>query len=288
MVEIETKIEEIKTEIPQGIPKEEKPIEVKKLEKVEVKVEQKVKSLEKINVKLSGEKFKRVVKVCSSFVDDVLMKFTPEGLQAKALDASQIALFDMFIPKSDFLTYPIGKGEEFSIGVDCQELAKRAKYFSDKDLELMMDKSISVYQLDEYERTLNSKGLDISNAQHKPPVISNFTSTINVSGKDFAEVMKEVDNKEIEISVNNGKVFFTGKDDVMGYAFGINDGKLKGGNVSVSFMTDYIQKLKNCGGKGKEEMQIQLKKSAPLKATIRIGNGGKCDIYIAPRTEEND
>ncbi len=69
--------------------------------------------------------FKNIVDALAKLVDEVAIKVNEEGMHLKALDPARVALIEVYLPSTSFLTYEI-EDEEY-IGISMANLSKLLK-----------------------------------------------------------------------------------------------------------------------------------------------------------------
>lgn len=123
---------------------------------------------------------KKAVRVCNAFLNETRVRISEEGIAIRAVDAGNICLTDIFIPKEDFEAFRV---EEGVIGINVSRLNDVLKVVKDDFIEIECDRNLKL----KAGRTIYSLALiDPSLLKQEPklPVLNLKAETI-IDGNEF-------------------------------------------------------------------------------------------------------
>ena len=163
---------------------------------------------------------KKAVRACSAFLNETRAKLTEEGIAIRAVDAGNICLTDIFIPKEDFEAF---KAEEGAIGLNIDRLDDVLKAVKDDFVEVECDKNLklkaskTVYSLALIDPTslkqepklpvLNLKAetvVDASEFKSAVSMASKVADNVVFSADDGFHMVAEGDTEDIRIDLPEG------------------------------------------------------------------------------------
>jgi proliferating cell nuclear antigen len=84
---------------------------------------------------------KKAVRACNAFLNETRVRISEEGIAIRAVDAGNICLTDIFLPKEDFEVF---RAEEGSIGLNVSRLNDVLKAVKDEFVEVECDKNLKL------------------------------------------------------------------------------------------------------------------------------------------------
>jgi proliferating cell nuclear antigen len=229
--------------------------------------------------------------VVSELVNEVVVKFKPEGVSILAMDAANVAMV-IFRYKSDgFIDYKCETEAEY--GVNLPELNKALKRVNAKDiLTLHFDNRLTVKAKGSREKVF-TVGLLADVEQKKDEPNLNCAVSVKTDSKEFSEAILDA-----EIIGKDGSVSMVGE----GESFGVYaEQDVKSANIGLA--TTQIAVQKDAGkvvGRYSIEYMKKLCKGSKLskEVTVRFGNdypivvkykGDKTEVkfILAPRVDNN-
>ena len=230
--------------------------------------------------------WKNSVDAIAALIDEGTLDIGEDGFKLRAMDPSQIALIDFFLPKKAFEEYKIDK--ETSIGVDFSELSKITRRCRLEDnIELSLDSRFSMKFSGETTRKFDISVIDSTSTPPKEPNID-FTVEIKIGASILKESLKDAEQisnhvallaeKDLSIAAEGD----TGSVDIKIPSNNILGMDVKEKTKSV-FSLDQLNNLLKAADQS-SIIQLKLRSDSPLRLEYAIGEG-RVVYYLAPRIE---
>lgn len=230
--------------------------------------------------------WKNSIDAISALIDEGTFQIDSDGLKLRAMDPSQIALIDFFLPSKAFEKYEVDKPT--NIGVDFAELSKITKRSRPEDkIELSLDTRFNMVFKGKITRKFNIAVIDSSSTPPKEPNIE-FTAEVKIAPAVIKEALKdaEIVSNHVALKINGGISIKsdgdTGSADITFSDDSILDIKVQKEARAV-FSLDHLNNLLKAA-EIPSVVILNLKSDAPLKVEYAIGEG-KVVYYLAPRIE---
>ncbi len=145
---------------------------------------------------------KKVIRASNAFLNETRVRTSEEGIAIRAVDAGNICLTDIFIPKEDFEAF---KAEEGVIGLNISRLNDVLKAVKDDFVEVECDKNLKL----KASKTVYSLALiDPTSLKQEPklPVLNLKVETV-VEGNEFknaTSMASKVADNVIFLAEENG------------------------------------------------------------------------------------
>jgi len=154
----------------------------------------------------SAKDFLDILRVIAAFVDEAKLTFTAEGMKARHMDPSHVAMVDLVLPKEAFEDYEIIGGEAATVTVNIAEILKvlprpaidtrlalrmtsETKTHMRRDKEVQTEEkelTIGLQPYGEDENVYTFKVLEDSNEEIPEPKIQ-FHATVKIVTKVFTK-----------------------------------------------------------------------------------------------------
>lgn len=252
-----------------------------------------------IHAKWSKASFlKNSIDAVKDIVVQTNVDWTEEGITIQGMDASHVALSNVFLSKKDCIFYHIK--ESITIGVDMIRLSKLLGISDNEDsLEFFIKSdddatiNMSLVSVDNKKRShfqiplldIDSESLNIPDMIYKGQVAQNSTNILNTV-RDLSifgdSVTLGIENDEFKIKVEGdfGKGERAWKDGILQTTKNINELKQ---SYPVKYM---LMALKgNCVS---PNVLLEMSSGSPIRISYSFGNGSKIINYVAPKMEETD
>ncbi|MBT4870741.1 MAG: proliferating cell nuclear antigen (pcna) [Candidatus Diapherotrites archaeon] len=235
--------------------------------------------------------FKKSMEAIAVLIDEAELVVTPEGLELKATDPSQISMVDFSMPKSSFEKFDV---EETRLGLDLDylnQVLSRAQAGDELTLSLDEKKAFLLVSFSgKAERSFQVPLIDISTSDVPQPKIE-FDSEMLISAGFLQNAFKDAAliSTHITLGCDAEKFFVRAKS-----SKGNLDEKLKQdkdilpelkvkAECQSMFPLDYLQDMLKAAGSG-ENINLFVKSNAPIKVAYQIGEAS-VTYFLAPRIE---
>ncbi len=237
----------------------------------------------------SAKQFQSLISAVSALVEEGEFFFDEEGMKLRAMDPSQIAMVDLFYPKSAFESYS-SSGESIGVNMaDLEKVVKRAKAEDRLTIKKGDGRLVLVFK-GKTKRTFTLPLMDLGGVMPKEPSIP-FDAEVKVyadflkdSFKDASIVSSHVVLKAtkeafyIEARGDKGEVNIVaekGEDVIAGLDVKADSRAI----FPLGYLNDLISSAEST-----MIVSLYLKTDAPLKMVYNIGDG-RVSYYVAPRIE---
>jgi proliferating cell nuclear antigen len=216
-----------------------------------------------------------------------------EGLRLRALDASRVAMVDLYIPREAFQSYELDE-ERVRIGVnfdDLNKVLKRAKA-DDRIIFSVEGNRLRVTLASKAERTFSLPLIDVVGEELPVPKVSfdvmakMVSDTLRDALKD-AEMISDTarfigEEKELKIKAKSDKGEVEAK-------FTLEGGSLLEYEVkqpsTSNYGLDYLNEIVGKAYRVSDLVTLEFSTNKPLSLTFDIAGGGILRYFLAPRME---
>jgi len=230
--------------------------------------------------------WKNSVDAIAVIIDEAVLKATSDGLKLRAMDPSQIAMVDFFMPKEAFESYEVD--EETDIGINFSELNKITKRAKAEDkIELSLDTKLKITFSGKTTRRFNHSLIELSGTLPKEPKID-FTSGVKLGATMLQDALKDVELVSNHISLQIGENFsISAKGDTGAVDIDFPEDSIISVNSTeparATYALEYFNNLLKAATSA-TAVGIHMLSDAPVMIEYNIGEG-KVIYYLAPRIE---
>jgi len=238
--------------------------------------------------------WKTCVSAMASLIDEAAFRFSPEGIRAKAMDPSHVALIDFMLEPGAFEEYDVKRPA--TLGINLGEMSKimsRAKAEDEFSLELDEEKNrLALTFKGVSTRRFSLPLLDISEAELPEPKLQ-FTSSADLLAGVMQDGLRDAeiigDNVRLEIAERG--FFMRAEGDR-----GATELKLSEGDAGLlklaakqpahaMFNIKYLIDMTRAAG-STDTITINLGTDLPIQLDLQIAEGkGRLRFLLAPRIE---
>lgn len=250
-----------------------------------------------IHAKWSKASFlKNVIDGVKEIIVQTNIDWTDEGISIQGMDASHVALSNVFLSKLDFVFYHIK--ESITIGIDMVRLSKLLAMTEGEDsLELFIKNddeatiNMVIVSQDNKKRShfqiplldIDSDYMNIPDMIYKGHVIqksSEILSAVRDLGFFGDSVKIGIDNSELKISVEGD--------------FGKGERAWKEGILRTTNLDELQQSypikymlMALKGNSVSSDVSIEMTQGSPIRISYSFGKASKIVNYVAPKMDEN-
>ena len=230
----------------------------------------------------------------ASLIDEATFKFSPEGIRAKAMDPSHVALIDLVLEPRTFEEYDVKR--PVALGIDLREMSKimaRARAEDDFFLELDEEKNrLALTFKGVSTRRFSLPLLDIAEFELPEPKLQ-FTSSAEVMAGVMQDGLRdaEIIGDNVKLEITEKGFFMKAESDK-----GATELKLCEGDVgllkltakqeaSAMFNIKYLIDMTKAAS-STDKININLGTDLPVQLDLPIAEGkGRLRFLLAPRIE---
>ncbi|ENN96730.1 DNA polymerase sliding clamp [Methanocaldococcus villosus KIN24-T80] len=240
----------------------------------------------------SAKEFKKVVDTVAQILDEICLIANEDGITARAMDPSHVALVSLEIPRLSFEDYEI-EGEK-EIGIDLEAFKKIMNRAKSKDkliLELDEEKNkLNVIFENSGRRKFSLALLDISASEIKMPEIE-YPAVVMLKGDAFKEALKDADliSDYVILKVEDNKFIVETKGELNDFSAEFDEDSSalisieSQGHAKSAFNLEYLLDMVK-GIKAGDIVKLYLGTDMPLKLEYSLG-GANLTFLLAPRIE---
>jgi len=224
---------------------------------------------------------KKAVKACNAFLNETKVRISEEGIAIRAVDAGNVCLTDIFIPKEDLEAF---RAEEGVIGLNVSKLNDILKAVKDDFVEIECNKNL---KLRTGKACYSIALIDPSalKAEPKLPVLDLKTETI-VEGSEFKNAVsmasKVADNTVFSAEENRFQMVAEG--DTENVRIDFSEGYAGGEQARVMLSLEYLKEIAKVVDKD-DAIRIAIGTDLPVKISIESEFSTTILYFIAPRIE---
>ncbi len=222
---------------------------------------------------------KKVIKASNAFLNETRVRISEEGIAIRAVDAGNICLTDIFIPKEDFEAF---NAKEGVIGINVSRLNDILKAVKDDFVEIECNKELKL----KAGKTIYSLALiDPSSLKAEPklPVLDLKAETI-VEGSEFKNavlmVSKVADNVVFSAEENRFQMIAEG--DIEDIRIELDGNSREQTRVMLSL--EYLREIGKVVDKD-DAVRIAIGNDLPIRISIESEFSTTILYFIAPRIE---
>lgn len=227
------------------------------------------------------------VEAIAALIDEGTLQIDKEGLKLRAMDPSQIALVDFFLPASAFDEYKVD--DQVNITVDFAELSKITRRSKQEDkIELSMKENrLKMVFEGETNRRFNMSIIESTTSFPKEPTVE-FNSEIKLGANILKEALKDAElvSNHVSLMADEGFIITaqgdTGSAEIKLKEENMMDIKVKEKSRAV-FSLDQLNNLLKASDQG-SIVSLKIRTDSPLRVEYSIGDG-RVVYYLAPRIE---
>ena len=224
---------------------------------------------------------KKVIRASNALLNETRAKLTEEGIAIRAVDAGNICLTDIFIPKEDFEAF---KAEEGVIGINISRLDDVLRAVKDDFVEVECDRNLKL----KAGKTVYSLALiDPSSLKAEPklPVLNLKAETV-VEGNDFKNAVsmasKVADNAVFSAEKNGFHMIAEG--DIEDIRIDLSEGYAGSEQARTMLSLEYLKEIVRVVDKD-DAVRIAIGTDLPVRISIESEFSTTVLYLIAPRIE---
>jgi len=223
---------------------------------------------------------KKVIKASNALLSETRVRISKEGIAVRAVDAGNICLTDVFIPKEDFEAF---KAKEGVIGVNVSRLNDVLKVVKDDFVEVECDKNLKL----KAGRTIYSLALiDPSLLKQEPklPVLDLKAETV-VEGNEFKNAVSMASRiaDNVVFSADDG-FYMVAEGDTEDIRIDLSEGYAGGERARVMLSLEYLKEITKVVDKD-DTVRIAIGTDLPVRISIESEFSTTILYFIAPRIE---
>ena len=231
-----------------------------------------------LNATANTKLLKRAIKASNAFLNETRLRISQEGISIRAVDAGNVCLTSIFIPKEDFDEF---NAEEGVIGINVSRLNSILKSIKDDLVEIECDKNL---KLKAGKACYNMALVDPSSLKAEPklPVLNLNAETV-VDANDFKNAVsmasKVADN--VVFSADDG-FYMVAEGDVEDVR--IDFSEYSGEKARVMLSLEYLKEIAKVVEKD-DAVRIAIGTDLPVRINIESEFSTTILYLIAPRIE---
>jgi len=225
---------------------------------------------------------KKVIRASNAFLNETRIRISEEGVAIRAVDAGNICLTDIFIPKEDFEAF---KAEEGIIGINVSRLNDVLKAVKDDFVEI--DADSKNLKLKAGKACYSIALIDPSSLKAEPklPVLDLKAETV-VEGNEFKNAVsmasKVADN--VVFSAEEDRFHMVAKGDIEDVRIDLSEGYVGSEHARVMLSLEYLKEIAKVVDKD-DAIRIAIGTDLPVRIGIESGFSTTILYLIAPRIE---
>ena len=242
----------------------------------------------------NSKTWKTCVAAMANVVDEVGLKLTPEGVKAKAMDASHVSLVDLDLPANAFDEYDVKTATV--LGVNLAELGRvmsRAK--PDDELTIELDEQTNRLALafkGASSRKFELPLIDIAETELPEPKLQ-FTASATISAGQLQDALKDAElaGETVRLGLGTEGFAVTTEGDARSAEFALEKGSegMVAHDVKQPAKAMYARaNLSNIvkAAAPADTVTIQLGNNLPVQLDYPVADGkGRLRFLLAPRIE---
>ena len=234
----------------------------------------------------SAKIWKEVVNAIEALTDEVVFLATPDGIGAKAMDASRVAMVVVNMPAFAFEEYECHKEETFAVNLfDLKKIMKRAGAGDKITVSTAMGRLSVVMESPRARRSFYTRLLDLESTDFSEPTVD-----LTVSAKLVPSALKEAIRDasimgDYATFKSDGDALYIGSASAAGSVkTDINEDLLEievkepsEATYNLSFLEDMMRAAAVCS-----TVKVEFATNLPLKLEYNIIGGGTLTYWLAP------
>jgi len=236
---------------------------------------------------IQASKLQDTVSKLTALVDECKVRLDEDGLSIQAVDAANVAMVDVWLPKEDFASY---QADEELLGVNLLRLADVVGMGGKGDtvaLELNEETRKLRIEIDGLRYTLSL--IDPDSIHQEPNVPELDNAEFDVVGADIQQAVKAsgLVSDHMGLRHDHGSLegFAEGDTDDVTVDIDTIDGRgIPDEKESSLFSLDYLDAMSKELPKD-EDVRVELGDDYPIKFSAGLGEEGEMTYLLAPRIE---
>lgn len=259
--------------------------------------EQEVEPVQEFRVKIRDAKqFKQILGALSVFSDDLQLTVNSDGLHARQMDPSHVAMFQFDYPKSAMYEYRPPLEGEAQVEFNLTEVLKLFRNVHTEDyLELSWSSDKGVLDIrfvGVRDRTFHHMTLKPEAWEEAPIPKINLDAKVKMAMAGFKEALADLElvADNTRISVDSDRIVFSAKGDIDGLESPFNRDsehvlRIEALEpVEASYSLDYLSRIVKGLSKVSDVVDLGLSTNMPLKLSACLVEVG-LEFWLAPRIE---
>lgn len=242
-----------------------------------------------MNVILSSDILKQVVKGIKLLVGESVFRFDGEGMNTKAVDPANVGMVITSVPKESFEAYNV-KDDGEVLGVDINRIHDITKGLKSGELVEMWSDDSQLY-LRAGNLTYSVSVIDPKAIRKEPKVPHlDLPAKIVFPAGDFKKAMNACDKvAETARFISNGSFYIESEGDVDKLRYGIDEViEHNKGEGNSLFSIEYLKEFAKAGDKD-DPLTILLGNNYPVWLKYGVaGAKASVEYILAPRIEEDE
>lgn len=247
--------------------------------------------------KLKVNELEEIASSLSTLVDECTFYVDNEGLRARTMDPSHVALIDVNVHNSGFDAFEVelGKEPEIKFAVRIDDVLRVIKILDKKDYVTVSYGEDSKLYLRQNEQKANFRTIEVASGSTPLPKL-NFNTSFSMGTDAMKNISKiQVMSEYISLRSTEKELVMFGASDngeleqvytVNNYnSFNLESLIVKD-ESKATYSLDYILKMLKVPVASKKEIEFEYSSKMPMRITHRIGNAGKIQYYLAPRVQD--
>ncbi|RLI80371.1 DNA polymerase sliding clamp [Archaeoglobales archaeon] len=225
---------------------------------------------------------KKAVRASNAFLSETSVRISEEGIAIRAVDAGNVCLTDIFIPKEDFEAF---KAKEGVIGINVSRLNDVLKAVKDGFVEI--DADSKTLKLKAGRAIYSIALIDPSLLKQEPklPVLDLKAETI-VDGNEFKNAVsmaaRIADN--VIFSAGENGFYMVAEGDTEDIRIDLSEGYAGGERARVMLNLEYLKEIAKVVNKD-DAVRIAIGTDLPVRIGIESEFSTTILYFIAPRIE---
>lgn len=234
------------------------------------------------NAKLNAQDFKTIITATTKLLDEVNLVTDEDGMSIKSMDASHVALIDIFIPMTECEFYLSNK---HIIPLDLEVLKKIVGRIDkdNKTVELeLIDETYLVVKID--NKTFELTIYNVSESPLNMPKIE-YINEFQIEAEKLLDSIKdnELVSSHVIFEYDDLSLTIKAKGEIVKSSVNLGDSSEMIEKCKVNFAISYIKDIITCLPKD-NMLTINVENDKPLTIKTEIGDV-TFSYFIAPRIE---
>ena len=247
--------------------------------------------------KLKVSELEEIASSLSTLIDECTFYVDHEGLRARCMDLSHVALIDVNVKDSGFDAFDVklGNEKEVKFAVRIEDVLRVIKILDKKDYVTVSFGEDSKLYLRQYEQKASFRTIETTGGSTPLPKF-NFNTNFTMVKKAMENISKiQTMSEYVSLESMGNRIKMSGRSEIgeieQEYILN-NDNNFSLENLVVkeeskaTYSLDYLLKILKVPIASKREIEFEYSTKMPMRITHRIGNAGKIQYYLAPRVQD--
>ena len=224
---------------------------------------------------------KKAIRASNAFLNETRARISEEGIAIRAVDAGNICLTDIFIPKEDFEAF---RAEEGVIGVSVSRLNDVLKAVKDDFVEIDADSKTLKLKAGKVCYSIALIDPSLVKAEPKLPVLDLKAETV-VEGNEFKNAVSMASKvaDKVVFSANDG-FYMIAEGDIEDVRIDFSEGYAGSEQTRVMLSLEYLKEIAKVVDKD-DAVRIAIGTDLPVRVSIESEFSTTILYFIAPRIE---